>query len=410
MNTVLESMPTYQCGQKSYEYGDRANQIDPFFEKKREWSHVKDRILGAYVVSYLRTIQRLGRPIIIVDSFAGPGMFGDGAEGSPMILCKAIQENAQGSVGIGCIFSDIHPAHREALESNIQAHISRGLALKPLTNFTESLTRALEVGKARNATLFFYLDPYGVKDLEFETVKQIYERNPQQSTEVLINFNFKAFMRMSGNWKFNDSTDDISRKVKASKVERINSVMGGDYWMGIITDPKIDKLKREDLVVAAYMNLVRKYFDYTYSIPVKEMEDSDGSIPTDELAKYHLIFGTRHPRAVRYMNDVANGALEQYLNQFREGLLFSFVPQRFQAASSDAVKDALVAAVAKQQIKRPELYEQVVPQFFLHYRTKEYRAMIDDLIKAQRLFPNPKTIKQKGKMNDETLLSVTPWT
>lgn len=402
-------MPTYTCGQKSYEYGDRNDQIDEFFAKKREWSHVKDRVLGAYVVSYLRTIQKLGRPIIIVDSFSGPGMFGDGTEGSPVILCKAVQENAKGAVGIGCIFSDIHPAHREALETNLQSYISSGIVLKPFASFADSLTKALEVGKARNATLFFYLDPYGVKDLEFETVKQIYERNPQQSTEVLINFNFKAFMRMSGNWNFKDSPDEISRKVKASKVERINSVMGGDYWIGIITDPKIDKLKREDLVVAAYMNLVRKYFDYTVSIPVKEMEDGDGKIPTDELAKYHLIFGTRHPRAVRYMNDVAHGALEPYLNQFREGLLFSFVPERLQSASSEVVKDALVAAVAKQRMKRPDLYEQVVPQFFLHYRTKEYRAMIDELIKAQRLYPNPTTIKKKGAMNDETFLSTTPW-
>ena len=53
--------------------------------------------------------------------------------------------------------------------------------------------------------MFFYLDPYGIKDVDFETVKQIYERDTTQSTEILLNFNFKTFMRMSGNWSYTDS-------------------------------------------------------------------------------------------------------------------------------------------------------------------------------------------------------------
>lgn len=41
-------------------YGTRADQIHPFFKAKREWSKIKDRIVGDYIACYLKTIQRRG--------------------------------------------------------------------------------------------------------------------------------------------------------------------------------------------------------------------------------------------------------------------------------------------------------------------------------------------------------------
>src|SRR4029079_1129062 len=117
--------------------------------------------------------------------------------------------------------------------------IQQGIAEAPYEDCAQALARALEVGAG--STIFFYLDPYGIKDLEFEMVKQIYERNTKRSTEVLINFNFRTFMRMSGNWDYADSATEVSRKVKEGKTDTVNRVMGGDYWQGIITDPRLDK-------------------------------------------------------------------------------------------------------------------------------------------------------------------------
>lgn len=403
----IEQANLYRCEGKEFEYGVKNDQIHPFFKSKREWSRVKDRIVGTYIQSYLRTTHRRGRPIIIVDAFSGPGKFGDGSDGSPVMLCKLAEENLKRSIAIRCIFSDVHPSHREALETNIAPYVSAGVAEKPMVDFSESLAKALATGRA--STLFFYLDPYGIKDLDFNIVKQIYDRGTQQSTEVLINFNFRAFMRTSGNWDFNDSITEIERKVKAAKTDTINAVMGGDYWQKIITDPKTDKLQREDLVVDAYKTLVRRYFQYTCSIPVKELEESDVNVPKDELAKYHLIFSTRSARAVRYMNDAANLALESYFDQFKDGLLFALTPERFKPASADDIKAAIIGEVTGRTMTRSEIYEAVIPNYFMHYRTKNYTAFIYDLIKAGGLFPNPRTIKRKDKINDDTELSIQPW-
>ncbi len=389
-------------------YGTRADEIHPFFKTKRAWSHVKDKILKDYITCYLRTIHRRGRPIIIADAFSGPGRFGDGSEGSPLILCGALDNAPKRGVGLACIFSDSHPAHRVALETCLARHIKDGVAEKPLADFADALTRALEVGQG--ATLFFYLDPYGIKDLDFETVKQIYERDTNQSTEVLINFNFKTFMRMSGNWSYTDSASEVARRVKEAKVETVNAVMGGDYWMSIVTDPNLDKIQREDLVVGKYMERVRAFFGYTYSVPVKELDDDGGSVPANDLAKYHLIFGTRSARAVVYMNDVAINALEPYFRQFKDGLLFDLTPGRYEPCPIDQVKAAIIAAVDPRPITRPQTFEKVIPKFFMQRRQKEYRAVIDTLtFEEKRLFPDRRTMKRKAQLNDETLLSTRPW-
>ncbi len=391
-----------------YRYGSGPDEVDIFFKAKKPWSKVKDKIVGDYIRCYLKTVQYLERPILIVDGFSGPGRFGDDTLGSPLIICDAISATDKGKVGIGCLFADTHAGHRAALENALSDYIKRGITKKPYDDCAEALTRALELGT--KATLFFYLDPYGIKDLEFEMVKQIYERDPRRSTEVLINFNFRTFMRMSGNWGYGDSADEISRKVKTAKVDTVNRVMDGDYWQGIVTDPSLDKIAREDAVLNAYMNRVRRFFPFVNAIPVCERNENEYAVPADELARYHLIFGTRSRRAVVYMNDVALNALAPYLNQFKDGLLFDMTPERRQPTPKEQVKQEIVQAASGKPLLRPDIYETVIPKFFMQYSVKDYRKMIDELtFKEGRLYPDRSTMHRKTQLNNETLLSAKPW-
>src|SRR5260370_12884157 len=186
-----------------YRYGSGPDQVDEFFRTKRSWSKVKDEILGHYIDCYLKTVQHLQRRIIIVDGFAGPGVFGDDTPGSPLIICKSISDNATGRGGIGCLFADAHPGHRAALERNLALYIKAGVSAAPFSDWSAAVARALELGAG--ATLFFYLDPYGIKELDFDMVRQSDERDARKSTEVLINFSFRTFMRMSGHLCFTDA-------------------------------------------------------------------------------------------------------------------------------------------------------------------------------------------------------------
>ena len=51
--------------------------------------------------------------------------------------------------------------------------------------------------RAKQNTVFLYLDPYTVKELVFEQMKAVYDqiRRVSASVEVLLNFNVVTFMR-----------------------------------------------------------------------------------------------------------------------------------------------------------------------------------------------------------------------
>lgn len=69
-----------------------AKKNDDFFAAKKEWSKVKDELLGCYFKPYVSKILHTHRPLIYVDCFAGKEKFEDGNAGSPLIALKIIDE------------------------------------------------------------------------------------------------------------------------------------------------------------------------------------------------------------------------------------------------------------------------------------------------------------------------------
>src|SRR5690349_21560841 len=67
-------------------------------------------MLREYLTPYLRKVATLGRPIVLIDAFAGPGSFEDGKAGSPLILCHAAElAQAHGlavRISVECIEAD----------------------------------------------------------------------------------------------------------------------------------------------------------------------------------------------------------------------------------------------------------------------------------------------------------------
>ena len=63
-----------------------------FFEGKRPWSKIKDAVLRDYLPAYLSKVAKLRQRIILIDAFAGPGIFENEEAkerlGSPLILLQ----------------------------------------------------------------------------------------------------------------------------------------------------------------------------------------------------------------------------------------------------------------------------------------------------------------------------------
>src|SRR5687768_4943120 len=90
---------------------------DSFFEGKRTWSVVKDKVIGGYVKPFVHKVARRNRPILLIDAFAGPGVFDDRTPGSPLIIC-----NAASSVDAPwqAIFINRNKQHHEKLRSILE--------------------------------------------------------------------------------------------------------------------------------------------------------------------------------------------------------------------------------------------------------------------------------------------------
>src|SRR5215207_4821865 len=88
-----------------------------FFAKKRDWSRYKDFILGYYLEPYIPKVNTLKKPILVVDCFAGRGVFDDGQPGSPVIIGSAIEKWRARGVPIRGLFIESDPENQRQLDA-----------------------------------------------------------------------------------------------------------------------------------------------------------------------------------------------------------------------------------------------------------------------------------------------------
>lgn len=94
--------------------------VKDFFAAKREWSKYKDMILGYYLTPYLPKVCSLGKPVVIVDCFAGAGRFDDGTDGSPRIIAQAIGKWASKGKPVQALLVEGNKTLFRQLEDNVR--------------------------------------------------------------------------------------------------------------------------------------------------------------------------------------------------------------------------------------------------------------------------------------------------
>jgi len=154
-----------------------------FFKGKRPWSKIKDKVIGDYLVPYLRKVSRLRRKIIIVDAFAGQGIFEDGTKGSPLIICEIAEREVAGQYFT--IFVNMDRKSHQKLKEALKEYIQKETALPILGNAEDLLKELSKI--IGNATLLIYLDPFGLKGCEFELLEPYLGRDQRFSTEIIVN-------------------------------------------------------------------------------------------------------------------------------------------------------------------------------------------------------------------------------
>ena len=189
-----------------------SNKNENFFSKKKDWSTVKDDLLGCYLEPYFAKILHTRQPLVYVDCFAGKGKFDDGNLGSPLIALNIFQNRLQKSgvqsenQFVDANFIELH--HPESLSENLAPYLSnQNLKVSVQAGNYETKIHSILQGKF-GYNLFLYIDPYGVKNLDFNFLCSLV--NKFSSIEFLLNFNSHGFLRIACKFLKNDLPSELN--------------------------------------------------------------------------------------------------------------------------------------------------------------------------------------------------------
>lgn len=193
-------------------------------------------MLGCYLRPYIQKVLHTKRPIIYVDCFAGKGKFEDGKPGSPIIALNIFQEcigkTKMNNWSIKPIFIDLNYA--EDLHTNLAEYG----AIDIVSGCYEDKIEKILSSKA-GCYIFLYIDPYGIKALDFGLFKSFSDPYQFYSIELLINMNSFGFIRegcrvlgvpYEDTTLFEDLVEYESTKLELNEnsVEALNNIAGGE--------------------------------------------------------------------------------------------------------------------------------------------------------------------------------------
>jgi len=292
--------------------------VKDFFINKNEWSKYKDLILGYYLGPYLAKIATLNRPIAVVDCFAGPGLFGDGEIGSPLIIGQKLAEaHDRGAEVVGLFIEKDDELHKQLVTNTNKFKFPTEVKHGDFHEFVHEIEML-----ARTHSIFVYLDPIKITQLSFNDLASVYEKLKHgQSVETLINFLSTGFTRLAQGL-VGRLGDSVIFDMEHTETERCNNIAGGEYWQEIIIAAGLDEGKRIDAIANGYSGQLRRWFSWVLNYPIREEYDH-------VMPKYHLVFGSRHPDAVDIMNRAMVKARREFVgSRFIDGMLFANQPEK----------------------------------------------------------------------------------
>ena len=280
--------------------GHKANK--DFFNAKLPWSKRKDLILSHYLTPYLAKVAKLGRPVFLIDGFAGRGQFRDGSPGSPLLIAKVAEEAIQR----GCTIQQLCIEPEPSLFAELE-HYTR-----PFPFIECQKKRFLEVVPhiercAPSMTVFLYLDPYTVEGLEWSAVDSILRhiRSSSASIELLLNFNAHSFARRAraamkiAQPQLDESTGDAdsldAADIESTSIEKLDQIVGGDWWRDLVLQ-ELAFPNEVEAITSSFAERLRERFTEVYDNPIKAHW-------RHTVPKYSLLFGSRSSDATRLMND-----------------------------------------------------------------------------------------------------------
>jgi three-Cys-motif partner protein len=362
---------------------------DAFFEGKRPWSVVKDQVIGCYVRPFTRKVAQFNRPILIIDAFAGPGVFEDGSAGSPLIICNSASGvNAPWQA----IFINRSKQHHDRLRSILEKGNWLFHAFPHLGDSTEFLR-----GRVNNLTdeiVFLYLDPFGLKGFEFRTIIPYLERERLgHRVELVVNMSMPTLHRLAAFQAIKEGKQEDPQVRALNQI--LSNALNGNWWQEIMWAEAAPHVK-EAAVMERFAERLGDYLPYTGYCPVRESADA--------AVKYYITFASGHPDALEIMNDCMVHAYEKYIFAAQAGGQQSLWGWKTGRDLSSLETTILQTVGEYRNQTRDAIWISIIRSNFMKWLKSDYHDTLKTLSEQKRIvYPiDPKTRRR----NHNSILSL----
>lgn len=364
-----------------------------FFKGKRRWSIIKDDVLGKYMVPYLAKVKKLGKNILLIDTFAGPGVFEDGSLGSPSLMVQSAE--AQVPNQYQAIFVNNDKIHHKSIldlfgENRLLGNLIEQKKVTPLRIDAKKFLIMLNKELA-DQTLFLYLDPYGLEGCEFNTWLPFLKRKQRASTEIMVNINFNAVRRLASKNAFLRG-NLTPQSIKFHK--RLDDVFGGDFWKKVLLESNLNQDDAEEELMRLFKKKIMKYIRYVGYCPVKENPKSP--------IKYYIMFLSNSDDGFLLMNDFMCRAYNKRMDEsLTDGLpLFKDLRNDWKKDRDlTELRKIIIDLIKTQPYKsRKKYWKMICVQHFMQYLESEYIGLIKVLYKSRIL--SFEDVKRTGRLNN----------
>ena len=288
------------------------------FQKARlPWSRWKHAILLDYLKVMTAVLRSYG-VIYFVDGFAGPGRYTeDGIDGSPLLAAQHARELAStADYSLQCVNVESDPEVFQNLQDSTADFDDHTVNFGG--EFAQFVSEILSIVCDKPA--LFFLDPIGVKGLEWNALLPIFRR--ESTTELLVRFDAQTATRLTGS--------------DASLNRTFNSILGEDnskYWQDRLANCDAGSQAKRECLTQAYEDKLTAHFPHVGRIPIKSSDDS---------LKYYLLFATRSLKGMQVMNDVCNKVQDLRDRTLDEERRIRNIPQQLNMFEPDEEAEALI--------------------------------------------------------------------
>jgi len=260
--------------------------------RKKGQTEMKHRILRLYLNPWISKISMVESRLLFVDGFAGPGVYPDGSNGSPLIAMNMADKMLSSSEGINdrvesfdCVFIEADDDNYAKLENsvsrakeNVDSRINTWCIHGQFESWAEGFIENHQYKRPPPSLVF--IDPFGYSNIPFDLISELFQLR-DQSLELLITF-------MAG--KMAQWMEDPSHQ------KAITEAIGSDEWKDSVT-PDLGKDVRAERFSSIYQRQLKREADANFTMPFEMVEESK------RQTCYYLIHVTNHWQGLKVMKE-----------------------------------------------------------------------------------------------------------